>query len=59
MDAKPALVIGLDHICLMFSDLERSVEFYDPVMHALGSLKGDKPIDGAPQLPEPDGRARG
>jgi glyoxylase I family protein len=41
-------VLGLDHVYLAVSDLERSERFYDRVMQLLGFRKGDKPIAGAP-----------
>lgn len=43
-------VLGLDHLYLTVSDLERSERFYDPVMQQLGFRKGDKPIGGDPHL---------
>ncbi len=41
-------VLGLDHIYLTVSDMERAERFYDPVMQLLGFRKGDKPIAGEP-----------
>jgi len=41
-------VLGLDHLYLSVSDLERAEQFYDPVMRLLGFRKGDKPIAGEP-----------
>lgn len=38
---------GIDHIYLSVTDLNRSEEFYDRVMAALGLHKGDTPIGGA------------
>jgi len=37
-------VLGLDHIYLAVSDMDRSEQFYDQVMQLLGFRKGDKPI---------------
>lgn len=39
-------VIGLDHIYLSVSDMDRSERFYDRVLQALGFRKGDKAIAG-------------
>ena len=39
-------VLGLDHIYLTVSDIQRAEGFYDPVMQALGFRKGDKPVGG-------------
>ena len=39
-------VIGLDHIYLAVSDMDRAERFYDQVMQVLGFRKGDKSIDG-------------
>lgn len=41
-------VLGLDHIYLTVSDMERAERFYDGVMRILGFRKGDKPIAGEP-----------
>jgi glyoxylase I family protein len=41
-------VIGLDHIYLSVSDMERSQRFYDQVLGLLGFRKGDKAIAGEP-----------
>ena len=41
-------VVGLDHIYLTVSDLERSERFYDSVLELLDFRKGDKPIAGEP-----------
>ncbi len=41
-------VLGLDHIYLTVSDMERAERFYDQVMQLLGFRKGDKPIAGEP-----------
>lgn len=43
-------VIGLDHIYLSVSSLERSIAFYDVAMQILGFRKGDKPIAGEPHV---------
>ena len=43
-------VVGLDHIYVTVSDLERAERFYDAVMRILGFRKGDKPIAGEPHL---------
>ncbi len=37
-------VIGLDHIYLAVSDMNRAERFYDQVMQVLGFRKGDKSI---------------
>ncbi len=44
---KP-LLRGIDHIYLSVTDFNRSEEFYDTVMEALGLKKGDKAIAGEP-----------
>jgi len=41
-------VLGLDHLYLTVSNLERAERFYDPVMRLLGFRKGDKEIAGEP-----------
>jgi catechol 2,3-dioxygenase-like lactoylglutathione lyase family enzyme len=41
-------VLGLDHIYLSVSDMERAERFYDQVMKVLGFRKGDRPIAGDP-----------
>jgi glyoxylase I family protein len=41
-------VLGLDHVYLSVSDMERSERFYDAVMRLLGFHKGDKAIGGDP-----------
>ena len=41
-------VIGLDHLYLTVSDMERSERFYDAVMQRLGFRKGDKVVAGEP-----------
>lgn len=41
-------VLGLDHIYLAVSDMERAERFYDPVMQLLGFRKGDRLIGGEP-----------
>jgi catechol 2,3-dioxygenase-like lactoylglutathione lyase family enzyme len=41
-------VLGLDHIYLAVSDMERAERFYDQVMRALGFRKGDRSIAGEP-----------
>jgi glyoxylase I family protein len=41
-------VLGVDHIYLTVSDLERSEPFYDRLMRLLGFRKGDKAIAGDP-----------
>lgn len=43
-------VIGLDHIDLSVSDMQRAERFYDQVMQLLGFRKGDKPIAGEPHV---------
>lgn len=42
--------VGLDHIYVTVSDLERAEGFYDAVMRILGFRKGDKPIAGEPHV---------
>lgn len=39
-------IIGLDHVYLSVSDIERSERFYDAVMQRLGFRKGDKAVAG-------------
>ena len=39
-------VLGLDHLYLTVSDLDRSEAFYDAVLALLGFRKGDRPIAG-------------
>jgi glyoxylase I family protein len=41
-------VLGIDHIYLTVSDMERSEPFYDLLMQRLGFRKGDKAIAGDP-----------
>lgn len=43
-------VLGLDHVYVTVSDVERSEQFYDPVMRALGFKKGTLPIAGEPHV---------
>jgi catechol 2,3-dioxygenase-like lactoylglutathione lyase family enzyme len=42
------LLSGIDHIYLSVTDFQRSEAFYDLVMEALGTKKGDKAIGGEP-----------
>jgi len=41
-------LLGLDHVYLTVSNFERSRNFYDQLMKALGFKKGNAPIGGAP-----------
>ena len=43
-------VIGIDHVYVAVSDLQRSEEFYDRVMPVLGFRKGIGTIGGDPHL---------
>ena len=46
----PLDVVGLDHIYITVSDLDRSTAFYDRVMHLLGFHKGTMPVGGQPHV---------
>src|SRR4051794_19465718 len=46
----PLDVLGLDHLYVTVSDLERSERFYDPVMRAFGFRKRARPIGGDPHV---------
>jgi len=43
-------VLGVDHIYLSVSDIDRAERFYDRVMRLLGFRKGNKPIAGERHL---------
>lgn len=43
-------ILGIDHIYITVSDLERSVLFYDKLMQFLGFKKGTDPIGGQPHV---------
>lgn len=43
-------VIGIDHVFVAVSDLQRSEGFYDRAMPVLGFRKGEGTIDGDPHL---------
>lgn len=46
----PVDVIGIDHIYITVSDLEKSEFFYDKVMSLLGFVKSKGPIGGDPHI---------
>jgi catechol 2,3-dioxygenase-like lactoylglutathione lyase family enzyme len=41
-------ILGLDHLYITVSDLQRSEKFYDAIMQRFGFRKGDSPIGGDP-----------
>lgn len=43
-------VIGIDHIYVAVTDLDRSTQFYDQVMRLLGFRKGTTPVGGQPHV---------
>ncbi|MBI5838848.1 MAG: VOC family protein [Chloroflexi bacterium] len=43
-------VLGIDHIYITVSDLERAEVFYDGVMQLLGFHKGTNPVGGQPHF---------
>ena len=43
-------IIGIDHIYIAVSDLERSEHFYDRFMEGLGFRKGRSTIEGEPHV---------
>lgn len=43
-------ITDIDHIYLSVSNLEKSEEFYDPIMEALGFKKGDDAVNGEPHV---------
>lgn len=43
-------IIGIDHICITVSDMERSEKFYDAAMETLGFRKSRFRLDGEPHV---------